>query len=318
MRRRLVYSHHYDFRLPLIERIHPFDGKKYSRAWAHVKEQFVNIDEHVSVVDEPADDSLLAQVHNIEYLKSLSSTKAISEVIEVPLLRMIPGSFLTKGLVIPSKYATAGTVLAAQQALSGQLVFNLGGGYHHAFADHGEGFCFFADAALAIESLRMKNLLAADDKVLMIDLDAHRGNGFESFFGHDDYVSIFDMYNMQVYPGLHPGEPDDLPYMIPMRSGLQTAEYLSILNEELPKFLKENSNAKLVFYNAGTDIIAGDKLGGLMVEYDGVRQRDNKVVEHLDALGLPTVIMTSGGYSDRSWQLIADLAISLIRGNERG
>lgn len=124
---------------------------------------------------------------------------------------------------------------------------------------------------------------------------------------------MFDMYNMQVYPGLHPGDPDGFPFLIPMRNELEADEYLRTLTTELPKFFDLHSDAKLVFYNAGTDIVAGDKLGRLNVNYQGVRQRDFYVLKQLVDRALPTVVMTSGGYSDQSWRLIAEMGVELLQ-----
>lgn len=258
---------------------------------------------------------MLETIHTAHYLNGLTQAGTISQVVEMPWLRALPGKFLHHALVMPALYACAGTVLAARQALDGNIVFNLGGGFHHAFADHGEGFCFYADAALAITQLRSQQRLTINDKILMIDLDAHRGNGFESFFQNDPSIGIFDMYNMQIYPGLHPGNTDEFPYMIPLRSQLPTDEYLDTLTSELPDFLDQHRDARLVFYNAGTDILADDRLGNLKVDYAGVRQRDTFVKEQLLTRAQPAVIMTSGGYSSRSWRLIADFALDLV-GNQ--
>ena len=192
------------------------------------------------------------------------------------------------------------------------MIMNLGGGYHHAFADHGEGFCFFADAALSIINCRDKKLLNSDDTILMIDLDAHRGNGFESFVKDDVTVKNFDMYGFQTYPGIHEGDIDEFPYMIPLKSGMNDETYLNILNRDLVKFLDEHNDAKLVFYNAGNDILMSDPLGGLNISYDGVVNRDKFVIEELTKRNIPTVIMTSGGYTKDSHKLIADLAKTVI------
>ena len=146
----------------------------------------------------------------------------------------------------------------------------------------------------------------------MIDLDAHRGNGFESFYTDDPNVRMFDMYNMQIYPGLHPGDPDEFPFLIPMRSNLGADEYLNTLTSELPEFLAANADARLAFFNAGTDILATDRLGGLNVEYQAVQERDRFVVDQLRSRNIPTVILTSGGYSSESYRLIADLALYLL------
>jgi histone deacetylase 11 len=313
MKTRLVYSPHYDFSILGMEKLHPFDAKKFSKAWALLQQEFGDtIKQHTTFVNAPVSDQELLAIHTEDYLKSLMHSKAIADVIEIPLLGLLPSSFLRKGLVIPAKYATAGTILATQQALAGAVVFNLGDGFHHAFADHGEGF-FFADAAVALSIVRNNNLISQNDTVIMIDLDAHRGNGFTSFYENDKSVGKFDLYNMQAYPGLRDDPNDEFPFIIPLRAGLGSEDYLQLLKEELPTFLDAYKKPKLAFYNAGTDIVSTDKLGGLNVSYEAVIERDKFVIDQLRSFNIPTVIMTSGGYSKKSCKLIAELAAYLVR-----
>lgn len=297
-----------------LEKLHPFDAKKFSKAWALLTNEFgEKINSFSTFIENPATDEELEIVHSREYLTSLRQSKVIASVVEIAPLRFVPNFILQKGLVDSAKYATAGTLLAARQALDSAIAFNIGGGFHHAFSDHGEGFCFFADAAFALETLRLEKKVLSTDKVLMIDLDAHRGNGFTSFYEKDKSVGIFDLYNMQVYPGLKQGDPDDFPFIIPLRAGLGSDEYITLLKTELPLFLDANPKPKLAFYNAGTDILAADKLGALNVSYEAINERDRFVVESLRERNIPTVIITSGGYSSDSYKLIADLASYLIR-----
>ncbi len=299
-----------------LEKLHPFNAKKFSKAWALLTNEFgEKINSFSTFIENPATDEELEIVHSREYLTSLRQSKVIASVVEIAPLRFVPNFILQKGLVDSAKYATAGTLLAARQALDSAIAFNIGGGFHHAFSDHGEGFCFFADAAFALETLRLEKKVLSTDKVLMIDLDAHRGNGFTSFYEKDKSVGIFDLYNMQVYPGLKQGDPDDFPFIIPLRAGLGSDEYITLLKTELPLFLDANPKPKLAFYNAGTDILAADKLGALNVSYDAINERDRFVVESLRERNIPTVIITSGGYSSDSYKLIADLASYLIRTN---
>ncbi|WLQ14763.1 histone deacetylase [Hahella aquimaris] len=310
----LAYSPHYDFHLPGIAALHPFDVKKYSRAWGVLLQRFGDeLAKYRLQIDAPISLETLGLAHSHEYLASLCHSAAISRVVETSLVKWLPASLLQKGLLTPAKYAVAGTLAAARTAIDDQaIVFNLGGGFHHAFRDHGEGFCFFSDAALAIQLLRAEKRMGSADEVLMIDLDAHRGNGFESYIASDPIVHNFDMYNFQTYPRLHPGDPDEFPFMVPLHAGTDTEIYLYILREELPRLFNHVKQPKLAFYNAGTDILKGDKLGGLSVDYNGVKARDHFVLDMLINHKIPTVIMTSGGYSKDSYRLIADLAQHLL------
>jgi len=314
MKTQLVYSNKYDFKLWGIDRLHPFDGCKFSKAWEIVLSTYHHgSDFEWLTPTDPISDVTLKKIHTETYLASLHSSSNIARVIEVPLARFVPNILLQRGLLKPVRIACSGTLMAAEAALiNGNFAMNFGGGFHHAFADHGEGFCFFADAALSILDCRSKGLLKETDKVLMIDLDAHRGNGFEALMENDVSVKIFDMYSFQVYPGLHDGDPDDFPYMIPLKAGMKDDGYLGRLEEELTSFLNEHSDARLVYYNAGNDILDADPLGGLAVSFEGVVQRDRYVINQLAKRQLASVIMTSGGYSRYSHRLIAELAKTVI------
>ncbi len=310
-----VYSKGYDFGFDALSLFHPFHGKKFSAAWDLFSEQHAEMS-GLSCINpqQPVSNEQLLKIHTQAYLDTLNQSATIAKVVEINIARWIPVSLLQSRLMNPIRLACSGTLLAAETALEQQAIaMNFAGGYHHAFADHGEGFCFFADAALSILHCREKGLLSDTDKVLMIDLDAHRGNGFEAVTRNDQSVFIFDMYSFQVYPGLHPGDPDEFPYMIPLKSGMQGERYLKILQDELPTFLEQHKDAALVFYNAGNDILEGDPLGGLNVAYDDVVKRDRIVIDQLNQLETPSVIMTSGGYTQRSFQLIAEMASYLVR-----
>lgn len=314
MKSKLIYSPEYDLMSKGIGGFHPFDGKKYSRAWKEIKlPEATDLESIWIKPEQPISDEALLSVHSSEYIQSLKKSSAISNIIEMPFTRFIPNSILQSQLIKPMRYASEGTRLATRHALEGAMVMNVGGGYHHAYASHGEGFCVFADAAAAINDARSHGLLGVTDKVVMIDLDAHRGNGFESVFKDESSVDIFDMYNFQVYPGMHEGDVDDYPFMIPLKNRVNDDIYLSVLKEELPKFMEANNKARLAFYNAGSDIIAGDSLGNLNVSFDGVVERDRFVIEMLRSMDIPTVVMTSGGYTKESYKLVSSLASMVIK-----
>jgi histone deacetylase 11 len=314
MNSRIVYSPDYDFSLYGLDKLHYFDAHKFSKAWNLLLQNEPSAKHYLYSPEKPCSDQYLAIAHTEQYIHSLQKSSVIAEVIEVGLAKFVPASILKENLLKPIRLATQGTLMATELALrESAIVMNMGGGFHHAFADHGEGFCFFADAALAILHARSAGLIAGNDHVLMIDLDAHRGNGFESFFIKDEFVTIFDMYNFQNYPGLHTGDVDDYPYMIPVRSGITGSEYLRILEEDFPPFLTSINKPKLAFYNAGTDILKGDPLGQLNVEYENVVKRDQYVIQKLKEVGVPTVVMTSGGYTKESFKLIAALAETVIK-----
>jgi histone deacetylase 11 len=311
----LVYSPGYDLYFPGFSWLHPFDGRKFSRAWARIEAGAGEAAARLRVQPEaPVPDETLLRVHTRDYLDSLDSPDVVATALEAWPLRLLPRGLLRSRLLKPMRLATAGTLLALGRALSaGGVSMNIGGGFHHAFPDHGEGFCLFADVAVAIAELRARKALAPGDRIAVIDLDAHRGNGFEACVSGNPDVRILDLYNGLAYPGFHPGNMDDFPYMVPMRSGLQDKDYLDTVREELTPFLDKTGPVRLAVYNAGTDIVRGDRIGHLDVSPDGVRERDRYVVDTLAARGIPTAIVTSGGYTKISHELIADLALHLIR-----
>ena len=314
MKSKFIYAPEYDFSLFGIEKLHPFDGKKYSKAWQMLSNEIgTELNNAWIRPRSPISDEELLIVHQQQYLSSLSSSKIIAQILEISAAKFLPSSILQKRFVNPARCAVTGTVEATKAAISGNcMAMNVGGGFHHAFPDHGEGFSFFADAALSIVCCRKEKILSKEDNIVMIDLDAHRGNGFEYIFANDASVHMFDMYNFQVYPGLHNGDPDEFPFIIPLKAKCNTDRYLNTLTNELPKFLSSVSSPKLAFYNAGTDILSNDPLGGLNVEYSGVVERDKYVLDELAKRNIPTVIMTSGGYTKQSFELIAQMATQVF------
>jgi histone deacetylase 11 len=185
------------------------------------------------------------------------------------------------------------------------LAINMSGGYHHASAEKGEGFTVFSDMSIAILKLRVEELLARDDRVLIVDLDAHQGNGHERTFYNDDTVSIFDMYNGSIYP--HDAfARKRINWNLSLAPGTRDVQYLNALYDYLPRALSEmDSPPKLAIYIAGTDIYEGDSLGALRITEDGVFARDKFVFDTMVNAGIPLVMLLAGGYSHESYRFIA-------------
>ena len=313
----LVYSPRYDFSLFGIERLHPFDARKFSRAWTIIRERLgPELSRYWQEPTEPAPESELLRVHSRAYLDTLRNSAVVAKALEMAAIRFLPNAILQRRLLEPMRLAVAGTVLAATCALEGGgMAMNLGGGFHHAFPDHGEGFCVYADVAIAIAAQRARGALTATDPIGVIDLDAHRGNGFWSVAKNDPAVSVLDVYNYQNYPGPFEDDEEAFPFQVPVRAQVGDADYLATLGEKLPRFLSSRERPRLVVYNAGSDIVEGDPIGRLRVSPEGVVTRDRMVIDALAERQIPTVIVTSGGYTDRSHALIAGLALLVI---ERG
>jgi len=235
---KIVYSPRYNISFFGIEQFHPFDSKKYGRTWNVLQQQFGSkLSNHHLTVDRPVSNEELLLVHTPEYLASLRSPALLARILELPPLRFLPGWMSAWRVLRPMRWATRGSVIAAKAALKTGAAINLSGGYHHAKPNQGEGFCVFSDAALIVHQLRKEKLLKLDDAVAYVDLDAHHGNGVCHQFLADKRVSIFDMYNEDVYPGKEFEQHQRIDWNIPLPVGCPGAEYLAILRENLPRFL---------------------------------------------------------------------------------
>jgi acetoin utilization deacetylase AcuC-like enzyme len=179
--------------------------------------------------------------------------------------------------------------LAARAALEHGLGGNLAGGTHHAFADHGEGFCVLNDVAIAIRKLQAERAI---ERAAIIDLDVHQGNGTAAIFEHDGEVFTFSMHGERNYPLAKMRSNLDLP----LKDGMGDAEYLEALRQHLPTVL-DSACADMVFYLAGVDVAAGDRYGKLALTEEGIRLRDRRVIEAVRSRGMPLVIVLAGGYA---------------------
>jgi acetoin utilization deacetylase AcuC-like enzyme len=188
-----------------------------------------------------------------------------------------------------SRLAAGGTLLAARIALAEGLAANLAGGTHHAFADHGEGFCVLNDVAIAIAQLRAE---ARVERALVIDLDVHQGNGTAAIFAGDAAVYTFSMHGERNYPARKMRSTVD----VALADGIGDAEYLGVLAAQLPLVLQA-ARADLVFYVAGVDVAAGDRYGKLSLSDEGVRAREESVVSAVRDRGLPMCVVLAGGYA---------------------
>lgn len=172
---------------------------------------------------------------------------------------------------------------------------NLGGGFHHAKPEKGEGFCIFADIPIAIRSLHHA---FGDLCNLIIDLDVHQGNGLAVCHESDDDVFIFSMHQGDIYP--IPKEKCDLD--IELSPDTKDEEYIHILNENLPVIF-DRAKPDIVFYIAGCDTAAEDPLASLEMTARGINTRDMIVIDHCSSNGIPVVMTLGGGYSSHAWEI---------------
>lgn len=235
------------------------------------------------LIPEEADREDLARVHTADYLQRLFETglsAAEQRALGVPW---------TPRLLRRSRLAVQGTLLATRAALCEGRAGNLAGGTHHAFADHGEGFCVLNDVAITIRRLQHESLVR---NALVIDLDVHQGNGTAAIFDGDESVFTFSMHGERNYPSrkmrssLDVGLPD----------GIDDARYLEELERHLP-LLTSRFRPDVIFYLAGVDVAAGDRYGRFALSDEGIRARERQVIEFANRLGVPLVITLAGGYA---------------------
>jgi acetoin utilization deacetylase AcuC-like enzyme len=184
---------------------------------------------------------------------------------------------------------TQGTIDCCHYALDNGVALNVAGGTHHAFADRGEGFCLLNDFAVAANYLLDRSIA---DRLLIVDLDVHQGNGTASIFAKEPRVFTFSMHGRHNYP-FHK-ETSDLD--IPLEDGTNDAIYLSMLKDILPNLL-EKIKPQLVFYLSGVDVLASDQFGKLKVSMKGCHERDHFVFSSLKEKKIPCVVAMGGGYS---------------------
>jgi acetoin utilization deacetylase AcuC-like enzyme len=233
---------------------------------------------------DPIGREALELVHTPEYLNKLECL-GLSAAEQRRL-----GMPWSDSLWLRSRLASGGTLLAARDALDSGLSGNLAGGTHHAFADHGEGFCVLNDVAVAIAQLRAE---AAITRAAVIDLDVHQGNGTAAIFENVEDVFTFSMHGERNYPSVKMRSTLDVG--LPDR--LDDAGYLAALQVHLPKVL-DAAKPDIAFYLAGVDVASGDRYGKLALTEEGIRLRDREVIEAVRGRRISLVIVLAGGYAE--------------------
>jgi acetoin utilization deacetylase AcuC-like enzyme len=232
---------------------------------------------------EPVPLSALGLVHTQRWLQAVVEGR-LSEA-EVRRL----GFPWSEALVQRSRAAVGGTCAAASLALLEGFSGNLAGGTHHAFADHGEGFCVFNDIAVSIRVLQAEGSIV---RAAVVDLDVHQGNGTASVFSEDASVFTFSMHGEHNFPFRK--QPSSLD--VGLEDGTSDEAYLDALYRHLPRVL-DAARPDLIYYQAGVDPLSEDTLGRLSLSTAGLEARDRFVFESAQLRGLPLVVTLGGGYA---------------------
>jgi acetoin utilization deacetylase AcuC-like enzyme len=275
---KLVYHDRYDLKLGA----HVFPSQKYRLVRDKlIADQIAAPDDFLA--PEPASDADILRVHSQDYVYKLKN----GSLSAAEILRMeIPYS---KELVEACWLAAGGSILAGKQALADGWSASIGGGFHHAYADHGEGFCVIHDVAVAIRRLQFDR---AVETAMVVDTDVHQGNGTASIFGGDGDVFTFSIHQENNYP--YPKPPSTVDIDLP--DGIGDEDYLSILEKHLRAAFRD-FKPQILFYVAGADPYREDQLGGLALTMEGLARRDALVFDYARQHGVPVAITLAGGYA---------------------
>jgi acetoin utilization deacetylase AcuC-like enzyme len=304
---KLIYSEKYF--LPIGE--HIFRADKYRLVREHLLQDHV-ADESDFLVPQPASESEVMLVHSPHYVNKLmeGALSAREELqMEIPYSPQVVDAFMLH---------TGGSILAAERALQEGVCINLGGGFHHAFPEHGEGFCMINDFAVAIRVMQSRGRVG---RAMTVDCDVHQGNGTAFIFGparmrHDPLPSSAPVVQTPSGVNVTEGPAKDVftislhqehnyPYTKPASSidvnlpdGCGDAEYLAWLDHALSSGLRQ-FDPELICYVAGADPYAEDQLGGLSLSIAGLKQRDELVFRVARAKNIPIMVTYAGGYAHR-------------------
>ena len=289
----IYYHEEYNIDLGLFNRLHPFDGLKFSKVYEAIREKpGIRIRQPGKPVPHAAinafaRESLRSLLHNKSYILS---------ALELPFPPIIPFSMIDKKILRPMRWAVQGTLEAMREALGGISGWNLSGGYHHASADSAEGFCVYNDIGIAYNEHLESALIEKDDRVLIIDVDAHHGNGNARTFLENGNVTIMDIFNDDIYPKT-PITKKRVDIAVRLHPRATGQEYLRALETALGRI---RGGFRIGFVIAGTDVLASDPLGGLRLSIEDVVRRDGMILEKLQKLSIPSVFLGGGGYSEDS------------------
>jgi acetoin utilization deacetylase AcuC-like enzyme len=262
--------------------VHVFPMRKFEMIKDELMRRGLVAEEEI-LDPEPATLEQVLRVHDREYVdKLLHGRLSVLEeaILELPYSEaLVEASFLCAG----------GSIAAAREAVALGAAANLGGGFHHAFPDHGEGFCVFNDVAIAIRELQAAKEVR---RAAVIDVDVHQGNGTAAIFRDDPSVFTFSVHEEENYPAIKPPSDQD----VGLETGAGGKTYLAVLEHWVPRIL-ERHRPDLVAYVGGADPYEQDQLGRLRLTRDDLRARDRFVFGECAKRGIPFAVFLAGGYA---------------------
>ena len=276
---KIVYSDSYHVNIGA----HVFPTLKYKLIKERLLKDLSLVNKISFIKPEPASEADILLVHTKDYLHKLKSGKLSPEEImklELPYSRE---------LVLASILCSGGTICAAEIALEDGIGMHLGGGFHHSFPDHGEGFCVLNDIAVAVRKLVKDKKIR---KALIIDCDLHQGNGTAFIFRNDDNVFTFSIHQENNYPFHKPKSNMD----IGLADRTKDKEYLNVLEGHIPKIISD-FKPDLIIYAAGADPYEHDKVGNLALTKEGLKKRDVYVYTQAKNYQIPIAVVLAGGYA---------------------
>jgi acetoin utilization deacetylase AcuC-like enzyme len=294
---KVIYHPRYDLNLGP----HVFPSQKFRLIYELLLRDNLAATEDVAEPPAASDDDLL-RVHTREWVGKLKNgTLSASEVmkLEVPY---------SPELVEAVWLAAGGSILAGQLALRDGFACNLSGGFHHAHANHGEGFCAIHDVAVAIRRLQSDGAIK---KAVVVDTDVHHGNGTAHIFREDASVFTLSIHQENNYPAYKP--PSDLD--LPLDDGVEDEEYLAALLPAVARVL-DDFCPEILFYVGGADPYVEDQLGGLRLSKSGLKARDQGVFFAARSRGIPVATTLAGGYALRVEDTVRIHANTIVAANE--
>jgi acetoin utilization deacetylase AcuC-like enzyme len=277
---KLIYHQDYDLHLGA----HVFPSQKYRLIHDRLLADRVATPDDF-LAPEPAADEDVLRVHTADYVHKLKTgtlSRAEEAQLEVPY---------SKELIRACWLAAGGSIAAGRRALADGWAVNIGGGFHHACPEHGEGFCVIHDVAIGIRRLQSEHAI---ERAMVVDTDVHHGNGTAAIFDRDKSVFTLSIHQENNYPYFKPSSTVD----IKLPDGTGDEDYLAILEKHLHQAFHDFS-PQLLFYVAGADPYREDQLGGLDLTMDGLARRDALVFDYARRNTTPVAIALAGGYARR-------------------